>query len=166
MLGPPPFGPPPSGPHLFWVRAATPPGRHPFGPPQVLGAPPLRTPHNEHPTPQKKNWPNAVWPNRSTKKLAKFGQIRLANCGLLTLAKCGIGQMRRMAKSGLAKCGHFRRVKGGREGGGVQWEERERGGGMRVLRERGFKGGFTPEALPVIQLGPLQEEHLRTGPLH
>ena len=60
----------------------------PRWPSQMIQAP--TPPHNEHtttPTPQKKSWPNAVWP-------AKFGQIMLAKCGQLTLAKCGIGQIR------------------------------------------------------------------------
>ena len=33
-----------------------------------------RTHHNEHPTPQKKNWPNAVWPNSVNKNWPNSGK--------------------------------------------------------------------------------------------
>ena len=74
---PSPFGPPPlqapirTGPNPFR------PTFHPNYTPTTL---PQRTPHNEHPTPQK-NWPNAVWPNSVNQNWPNSAKSGLAKCG-------------------------------------------------------------------------------------
>ena len=77
---------PPLGPHLFWVRAPTPP----------------------HP----KKLAKCGLAKFGQTKLAKFGQIRFAKCGQLTLAKCGVGQIRfshmRPNKDGQIRFGQMR----------------------------------------------------------